>query len=407
VGYSLLLGQTPVARLVSKSHHRLGLRFEEQYKLLPDRPVVSLSFEDDLRRDYWGRSAQKLPNFLDNLLPEGQLSKLLRQQFDVHDEDDASLLALVGEDLPGAVYFREDSGATLALEEAAEIAGENGSRSDLSKGQLRFSLAGVQLKFSMLRQDRKLALPARGEEGDWIVKLSFGDFPGLPENEHAMMTWAKRVGFSVPETEIWEKKDISGLDQWVNRDFRALAVRRYDRTDTGRIHQEDFAQVLGRPPGAKYDGKAEEMLIVVSQILGFEAFEQFMLRLAFTVAIGNFDAHLKNWSLFYPDPRIPRLAPLYDQVSTIAWPQLDRELSFKFLGAKHPGKLVLDSWGRLASRLGCCDAASVEIRRKVASLLESMRESWPEIRALLPREHSEEIVRHWGRLQMLREVGSL
>ena len=407
MGYSLTIQQQLAARLISKSHSRLGLRFEETYKNLLNRPIVSLSFEDDLRRDYWGRGSYHLPNFLDNLLPEGQLGRLLRKQFEVDENDNASLLALVGEDLPGAIRFREDSQSTVVLSEAERANGGESTLPETISNQLRFSLAGVQLKFSMLREGKKLALPARGKEGDWIVKISFGDFPSLPENEHAMMSWARLVGFSVPTTEIWEKEDIQGLEDWVNQDFRALAVRRYDRTPEGRVHQEDFAQVLGRPPGAKYDGKAEEMLIIVLRILGHEAFERFIRRLAFTVAIGNFDAHLKNWSLFYPDPRAPELAPLYDQVSTIAWPRLDKHLSFSLLGSKRYERLTLDSWAILAAKFGCCDKACNSIRRQVEALFKDMRATWPEVKEVLHPEHRKAIEQYWQELPMVRAVGNL
>ncbi len=43
-------------------------------------------------------------------------------------------------------------------------------------------------------------------------------------------------------------------------------------------------------------------------------------RLTFRVLAGNGDAHLKNWALWYPDGRRPRLSPAYDIVSTILYP---------------------------------------------------------------------------------------
>lgn len=52
------------------------------------------------------------------------------------------------------------------------------------------------------------------------------------------------------------------------------------------------------------------------------------------VASGNCDAHLKNWSLLYPDGIQPRWSPLYDQVATIAYPRLDRELALR-IGNAH------------------------------------------------------------------------
>ena len=131
-----------------------------------------------------------------------------------------------------------------------------------------------------------------------------------------------------------------------------MAVKRYDRTPNGRIHQEDFAQVLNRPPSAKYEGKAEQLLIVVQRVVGYEAYEELLSRMAFSISSGNFDAHLKNWSLTYPDPTRPTLSPLYDQVATVAWPQIDRRLATSFLGVRRPEQLTLETFGLLAKKLG-------------------------------------------------------
>jgi serine/threonine-protein kinase HipA len=109
------------------------------------------------------------------------------------------LLAAIGTDLPGAIVFEKDD---LELPQETQTPPSYGARQGSAKdsSSLRFSLAGVQLKFSMLMVDRKLTLPAENEDGDWIVKLSFDDFPALPENEHAVMTWARSMGYEVPET---------------------------------------------------------------------------------------------------------------------------------------------------------------------------------------------------------------
>ena len=52
--------------------------------------------------------------------------------------------------------------------------------------RLRFSLAGVQLKFSALKhKDRGggLTIPAQGVGGHRIVKPPSTQYPGMPENE--------------------------------------------------------------------------------------------------------------------------------------------------------------------------------------------------------------------------------
>ncbi|WP_063796222.1 type II toxin-antitoxin system HipA family toxin [Chondromyces crocatus] len=94
-------------------------------------------------------------------------------------------------------------------------------------------------------------------------------------------------------------------------------IQRYDRLADGtRVHQEDFAQVRGVLPERKY-GKAsyEGLARIVGALCGHDGLLDFMRRVLFAILSGNDDAHLKNWSLLYPDGRTPRLAPVYDQIS--------------------------------------------------------------------------------------------
>lgn len=61
---------------------------------------------------------------------------------------------------------------------------------DRRRHALRFSLAGVQLKFSALNEPRGgLTIPARGIGGSWIVKLPSHEFEGLlyPDRRHAAL----------------------------------------------------------------------------------------------------------------------------------------------------------------------------------------------------------------------------
>ena len=49
---------------------------------------------------------------------------------------------------------------------------------------MRFSLAGLQLKFSANPETRGgSTIPAEGVGGSWIIKLPAREFPGIPENE--------------------------------------------------------------------------------------------------------------------------------------------------------------------------------------------------------------------------------
>lgn len=97
-----------------------------------------------------------------------------------------------------------------------------------------------------------------------------------------------------------------------------------------RIHMEDFAQVFGLFPDDKYERRSyANIAAVVRAEAGEEATDAFVRRLVFSVAIGNGDMHLKNWSLLYPDGRTATLSPAYDFVSTIPYiPGEELALSF-------------------------------------------------------------------------------
>ena len=156
----------------------------------------------------------------------------------------------------------------------------------------RFSLPGVQLKLSAtMAATGRLTIPAQGVGGSWIVKLPSAAFPGLPEQEHAMMTLAGHVGIEVPETRLVPVDSISNLPRGmgVAGGETALAVRRFDRDDDGTpVHVEDFAQVLGAYPEQKYVGAGyADIAEVVGRAAGDDAVDEFIRRLVFCTLIGN------------------------------------------------------------------------------------------------------------------------
>ncbi len=111
-----------------------------------------------------------------------------------------------------------------------------------------------------------------------------------------------------------------------------LVVERYDRVidaagSVTRIHQEDFCQALGLPPERKYEEDGGPTLARVANLLQDVAVpgtaETFLRALTLNVAIGNCDAHAKNFSLLHTESGALRLAPLYDLLSTRLYPLKD------------------------------------------------------------------------------------
>jgi serine/threonine-protein kinase HipA len=232
---------------------------------------------------------------------------------------------------------------------------------DSNKGQkeeerrrkaLRFSLAGVQLKFSAVMEAAGgLTIPAQGVGGGWIVKLPSLKFAGVPENEFAMMSLARAMGMDVPEIKLLSVDDIDGLPEGIGEmKGPALAVKRFDRTQAGPVHIEDFAQIFSVYPEDKYKKASSRNLAeVIAAEAGQDDIAEFIRRLVFSVLIGNADMHLKNWSLIYPDRRAARLAPAYDLVSTVPY-IADNKAALTLGRSKRMDEFSLDELAYLAGK---------------------------------------------------------
>ncbi len=307
--------------------------FDQDYINDPERPVLSLSFKDEfgeLITDV--RPTQtRLPPFFANLLPEGPMRDYLARTARVNPQREFFLLRALGDDLPGAVELVPQGDAADLPPDAA------GAHMDRRTRQLRFSLAGVQLKFSAVRNARGgLTVPVDGAGGSWIVKLPSAAHAGVPENEYAMMELARRSAIEVPQTRLVPVEDVAGLPADVaSVGPNAFVVARFDRGPQGeRIHIEDFAQIFGVYPEKKYDRASYRNIAeVIWTEIGEAGIAEFIRRLTFSALIGNGDMHLKNWSLIYPDGRHAALAPAYDFVSTLTYIPNDR-LALNLAGRK-------------------------------------------------------------------------
>lgn len=314
------LNKRPIATLTHLQGDRTIFAFNEDYVEDANRPTMSLSYRDDLGGLLTNsRPTQRVvPPFFSNLLPEGHLRRYLAERAGVSPQREFFLLWMLGQDLPGALSIHPSHGEALppgATEEVPDKARPNA---------YRFSLAGVQLKFSALENDNKgggLTIPAEGVGGSWIVKLPSQQFAGVPENEFSMMRIAREIGMDVPDLELIDLNAITGMPEGIGElKGQALAVSRFDRTAGGPVHTEDFAQVFGVFPDDKYKRASYAN---IGRVIGTETGDagtaEYIRRLVFSALIGNGDMHLKNWSLVYPDGRNAALSPAYDLVSTIPY----------------------------------------------------------------------------------------
>ena len=327
-------------------HHLFS--FEQSYIDDPDRPTLSLSYKGQSGGLVMPTRAvtTRLPTFFSNLLPEGHLRDYLAARADVKPQREFFLLAILGADLPGALVVEPMEGNKAAHE------GEDQQEEQrVGETALRFSLAGVQLKFSaVMEATGGLTIPASGMGGSWIVKLPSARFAAVPENEYAMLALARAVGIEVPENRLIDIATINGLPHDAGAmKGQALAVQRFDRGPGGEsVHMEDFAQVFGLFPDDKY---RERSYANIAAVLWAETGEagtyDFFRRLVFSVLIGNADMHLKNWSLLYPDRRTPVFSPAYDFVATLPYIPNDT-LALSFGGSRSLTEITTDQVRRFA-----------------------------------------------------------
>lgn len=376
------LNQSRVGTITNLPYDQNLFIFDEEYAAAADRPVLSLSFYDE-NRNLITESEQvqaKVPPFFSNLLPEGRLREYLAELAGVKEAREFFLLWLLGADLPGAVIVQESEGTPLP---PAELDTEE-KMEGRPERILRFSLAGVQLKFSAIgTPGKQLTIPAEGRGGAWIIKLPSPRYLLVPENEFSMMKLARAIGMDVAEAGLVPTNQIEGLPaEFADENTNSLYVRRFDRTaEGGRIHIEDFNQIYHQFPHDKYKHYSyTNMARDISNFIGTGAAVEFVRRLIFNAAIGNADMHLKNWSVLYPDTRTPQLAPGYDFVSTIAYIK-DRKMALSV--AKEKDSKVLDKalLERFAVKAGLPKHMVVETALETA---EKTVRAWSQMASDLP-----------------------
>ena len=374
-----------VGEIVRFNSGRIQFEFDPVYVARRDRPTLSQSFLDDRGDIVDGGPATtsgELPPFFSNLLPEGRLRTYLADKAGVRPTREFELLEVVGGDLPGAVVISREGSV---IDDDRE-ANDDQAGSTISPELLRFSLAGVQLKFSAVAEaSGGLTVPAHGVGGDWILKLPSVQYERIPENEYSVMSLADAVGIEVPETQLVPMEQIAGLPPEVLSgrlaDCNALAVRRFDRRDSTRVHTEDFAQVLGQRPGEKYDRyTCADLARLLAALADEQAVTEFARRLMYAALVGNGDMHTKNWSLIYRDGRTAELSPAYDLLCTTAYIP-DDGLALRLGSARHWNALTLEDFADIADMAYVNPEIFVRTARETA---ERFQDIWEEAAQSLP-----------------------
>jgi len=358
----------------------------------PERPVLSLAFhatsgeEDTItrlrqRRDKIGRITS-LPPFFSNLLPEGALRTVVEAQLPPGEGHEYGMLRRLGGDLPGAVVIRDEGVASIPAPPKKSTAKAVSMLDD--PALVKFSLAGVQMKFSMIAAGERLTIPAQGEGGRIIVKLPSRDYPDLPEIEYGALRLAEAAGVNVAKARLVPVHLVEGLrPEFLRPGKNVLAVDRFDRDGERRIHMEDFAQILGAVGDQKYSkANVETMVRLVSRFTPdpVGGVLEMVRRIVVDIMIGNGDSHLKNTSFLYPDGRTPALSPAYDIVPTVFF-QKEDTMALRLGGKKSFEGITAHKFERMA---GYVDVSPRVVLREIKRTVERANETWPKLLRDLP-----------------------
>lgn len=333
-------------------------RFVFQYdpKWLSDPGSVPLSMSLPLRPEIYDDDIAR--PFFSNLLPEGEIKRIIARKFGVSEQNDYALLENIGGECAGAVSIlvpgqmpRDGKEYQALTEEELDKVIRQLRKRPLLAGEegVRLSLAGAQNKLPVcIDQKGCISVPLTGSPSTHILKPPARELEGIVENEAFCMALAARVGLPVPKTSIRRNRHV------------LLVVERYDRRKKGdqiiRLHQEDICQALGILPEQKYEAEGGPSLKSCADLLKRVStrpaadLANLLRWTVFNVVIGNADAHAKNISILYTE-RGPRLAPFYDLVSTRVYSEINDKYAMRIGGEKRPGKIFDRHWERLANDL--------------------------------------------------------
>ncbi|MBZ9792002.1 type II toxin-antitoxin system HipA family toxin [Rhizobium sp. 3T7] len=397
---SLVRDESGIVRFdIDEAYIELG-----QYRPILSSSLLRYGDEDQtialLRDGSMRKPGRDIHPWFANLLPEGALKDLVLRGMPTGSTTDFDVLRWLGGDLPGAVLVRGEEAnplpATLPTEPSTTSSG------------IRFSLAGVQLKMSMQKQDQRLTIPAIGGIGDIIAKLPSERYRCLPEVEYSSMMLAKAVGVEVPDFELVPISDLVGVEAGLLKGGDlALAVKRFDRQEGGRrVHVEDFLQVLGDQPDRKYSAANEETIMAIATRLGggTQAFLQSVRRVAANILMGNTDAHTKNWSLWYPTPCEGQLSPAYDIVASVVYDPSDK-MALRFRGTHDSHIITSQRFQRAASLCGVPEKrATKEVRHVVEQAADEWRNLLQDMP--MPEDYAKTLIARAQTLALTKEFES-
>jgi serine/threonine-protein kinase HipA len=337
----------------------------------PAEDAVSITMP--VIRDQYDSSSGLLPIFEMNL-PEGVLLESLRRQFAkvIPHFDSLDLLAIVGQSQIGRLRYAQSGTmpAPLPEENLSALLTYSGTDDLFAELMRRYAshsgISGMQPK--VLVRESSPRMPRLTHRSATHIVKSFDprEYPELAANEFFCIRAAHHAGIPAPNVRLSDNR-------------RILLVDRFDLgPDVSYLGCEDFCVLNGLRAHGRYQGSYEGVAERIAQFVSLEhqraAYEQFFLTVALSCAIGNGDAHLKNFAVLYENPERPvRLAPSYDLICTTLY-QANDVLALTLGGSKSfPGRKRLITFGREACNLTTATTADL-LDRIAASVERAIRD---------------------------------
>jgi serine/threonine-protein kinase HipA len=362
-----------VGNLIQDDGGQMSFEYLEGWLVQPGAAVLSQSLP--LRKQRF--PAKECRGFFGGILPEESKREIIARNLGISARNDYAMLEQIGGECAGAVTFlpagqelpkRDYHYRKLDAKELAGILRELPKRPLLAgeKG-IRLSLAGAQDKVAVRIEGEEVWLPLGGAPTTHILKPAVERFAGVVSNEALCMTLAAHMNLPAAKVETRQVEDVE-----------YLLVERYDRkhvTIDGlpgveRLHQEDFCQAQNIVPEMKYQKEGgpsfKQCFALLRNVSTAPVLDLANLLDAaiFNYLIGNNDAHGKNFSLVYPEKEI-RLAPLYDAISTIYYPELNSDMAMRMGREYSSDKVTPKDFEQLAGDAGL---AKPLVRRRVPEL---------------------------------------
>ncbi|MFW8566258.1 type II toxin-antitoxin system HipA family toxin [Orrella sp. 11846] len=318
--------------------------------------------------------------FFSGLLPEGQLRRIIAQKFQVSRQNDFALLDHIGGECAGAITLlrpgelitqsqNEQDIQWLNDEEIVALLAELPHRPMLAgRDGLRLSLAGAQDKLPVVFDGERIGLPKNGAPSTHILKPAIRALTDTVINEGFCLALADAMKLKPARSQM---RIVQGQ--------RFLLIERYDRVineqgQLQRLHQEDFCQALGVVPEMKYQNEGGPNLAQCFELIQrlTRPSAPHILRMLdyviFNALVGNNDAHAKNFSLLY-EGKSPVLAPFYDVLSTVVYPNLTPKMAMMIGGKYKFSEVQTRHWDRFLETLGLNVAQG---RARILTLAKSM-----------------------------------